>query len=55
LDEITPNLCKEWADGLHGKIASHYYNNSVATLRLAIAAGIKAHKAKGGENLDSRR
>ena len=48
LDEISPRACKEWAAGLHGKIASHYYNNTIGTLRQVIDAGIKAHKEKGG-------
>jgi hypothetical protein len=34
LDEITPQACKDWAASLSGKIASHYYNNTLATLRL---------------------
>ena len=53
LDEITPQACKEWAAALHGKIASHYYNNTIATLRQIIDVGIKAHKEHGGPPLEN--
>lgn len=49
LDEITPKACKDWAVGLHGKIASHYYNNTIGTLRQIIDHGLKAHKESGGQ------
>ena len=48
LNEITPQACKEWAAGLHGKIASHYYNNTIGTLRQIMDVGIKAHKEQEG-------
>jgi hypothetical protein len=51
-DEITPQTCKEWAAELHKDIASHYYNNTIATLRQLLQAGIKAHKEKGGGVLE---
>ena len=33
LDEITSQACKEWAAELSKEIASHYYNNTIGTLR----------------------
>jgi integrase len=53
LDEITTQACKEWAKGLHGKISSHYYNNTIATLRQVIDLGIKSHKEQGGSLLEN--
>jgi integrase len=53
LDEITPQACKEWAAGLHGKIASHYYNNTIGTLRQIIDVGLKTHKEQGGSPLEN--
>jgi integrase len=53
LNEITPQACKEWATVLHGKIASHYYNNTIATLRQVIDLGIKTHKAQGRSLLEN--
>ncbi len=48
LDNITPAACKEWASDLNSKIASHYFNNTIGTLRQVIDVGLKAHKANGG-------
>jgi len=48
LDEITPEACKEWAAKLNGKISSHYFNNTIGTLRQIIDVGLKAHKKNGG-------
>lgn len=53
LNEITPQACKDWAAKLHKEIASQYYNNMLGTLRLVIASGIKAHKAKAGVKLEN--
>jgi hypothetical protein len=53
LDEITPQSCKQWAVELSNDIASHYYNNTIATLRQVLHAGIKAHKEKGGGLLEN--
>lgn len=53
LDEITSQACKDWAASLSGKIASHYYNNTLATLRLVLQSGIKAHKEKAGVLLEN--
>lgn len=51
LDEITPQACKEWAAELNNKIAGHYFNNTIATLRQVLQAGIRAHKDKAGITL----
>ena len=48
LDEITPKACVEWAAKLHDKIACHYYNNTIGTLKQVIQSGIRAHKENGG-------
>jgi integrase len=48
LDQVTAQACKEWAAGLGGKLASHYYNNTLATLRQVFDVGLKMHKAGGG-------
>ena len=48
LDEITAKACKEWAAKLNGEIASHYFNNTIGTLRQVIDVGLKAHKKSGG-------
>jgi integrase len=53
LDEITTHACKEWAARLSSEIASHYYNNTIATLRQVIQAGLRAHKEKGGAPLEN--
>jgi integrase len=53
LDEITPAACKEWAAKLSADIACHYYNNTIATLRMVLQAGIKAHQEKGGRLLEN--
>lgn len=52
LDEIKSKDCKEWAAKLSG-ISSHYFNNTIATLRLVIEAGITLHREQGGEGLDN--
>jgi integrase len=48
LDAITAKACKEWAAKLNDEIASHYFNNTLATLRQLIDLGLKAHKTTGG-------
>ncbi len=48
LDAITGKASKEWAAKLNGEIASHYFNNTIGTLRQIIDVGLKAHKKKGG-------
>jgi integrase len=54
LDAITAPACKEWAAKLNGGgIASHYFNNTIGTLRQVIDVGLKAHKANGGAVFDN--
>ena len=53
LDEITSTGCREWASRLSGEIASHYYNNTIATLRQVLQTGIKAYKQDGGGMLEN--
>lgn len=53
LDEITQSSCKEWTAGLNGKIASHYFNNTIGTLRQVIDLGIKEHQKNGGAKLEN--
>jgi integrase len=48
LNEITLQECSNWAAGLSGKIASHYYNNTIGTLRMVIDCGLQIHKENGG-------
>ena len=53
IDEITPPACREWAGKLHGKITSHYFNNTIATLRLVIDCGIEIFKENDGKAFDN--
>ena len=53
LDEITSQACKEWAAALNKDIASHYFNNTISTLRQVLRLGIKAHKENGGDALEN--
>jgi len=48
LDQITPEACRDWATKLSSDIAAQYYNNTIATLRLVIDAGIEEHLRRGG-------
>jgi hypothetical protein len=53
LDKITEAACKDWAAKLSGEIASHYFNNTIATLKQVIDTGIKAYKGQCGERLQN--
>jgi len=53
LDAITTPACKEWAAKLNSGIASHYFNNTIGTLRQVIDVGLKAHKTNGGAVFDN--
>ena len=53
LDEISAQACKEWSARVNTIIASHYYNNTIGTLRQVIDCGGKAHKASGGAALEN--
>jgi integrase len=48
LDEITAEACQKWAAALSKTIASHYYNNTIATLKQVIDAGVEEHRRRGG-------
>lgn len=51
LSDVSEEACREWAKKLHSEIASHYFNNTIATLRLVFDAGIRLHKRNGGRPL----
>lgn len=54
LDAIAAQGCKAWASKLHGGgIASHYFNNTIGTLRQVIDAGLNAYKRNGGTVFDN--
>ena len=53
LDGITAGECKHWAGQLNGKLSSHYFNNTVATLRLVIDAGLEILKERGGTRFEN--
>lgn len=48
LDELTAQACKDWAAELRKGISSHYYNNTIATLRQVLAVGSKRTKKLQG-------
>lgn len=51
LDEIQENACKDWAVKLSKDVACHYFNNTIATLRMVIDIGLKQHEKNGGDVL----
>jgi len=53
INAITVEACKEWAAKLNKEIASHYFNNTIGTLRQVLELGIKAHKGNGGSALEN--
>ena len=53
LNEITPEACREWASKLSTEIACHYYNNTIATLRMVVDTGLAEHKREHGEKLEN--
>ncbi len=53
LDGITSKDCKEWASELNGEIDSHYFNNTIGTLRQIIDVGLKTHKKNGGTSFEN--
>ena len=53
LNEITTQECSNWAAGLSDKIAGHYFNNTIGTLRMVIDCGLKMHKENGGNLLEN--
>jgi len=48
LDAITPHAGKKWAAKLNGEIDSHYFNNTIGTLRQIIDVGLKSYKKSDG-------
>ena len=46
--EISAPACKDWVARLEGEISSHYFNNTIATLRLLIQTGLTMQKDQGG-------
>lgn len=53
LNEIAPQMCKEWGAKLNSSVACHYYNNIIGTLKLVLKAGIKLHQETCGEKLEN--
>jgi integrase len=53
LDQITEEDCKEWAAKLNKESACHYYNNTIATLRQVLDAGIAEHKRDAGTGIEN--
>lgn len=53
LDQIGTEACREWGARLSQEIACHYYNNTIATLRLIIAAGLKDYSDRTGVRLEN--
>jgi hypothetical protein len=53
LDAITVEGCKDWSARVNKEIASHYFNNTIGTLKQVLQIGIKAHKANGGRALEN--
>lgn len=49
LGEITEQGCKDWAGRLNGTISSHFFNNTVSTLKMVLSLGIRNHAQNGGE------
>jgi hypothetical protein len=55
LDEVTAQDCREWSARFNKEIASHYYNNTIGTLKLVFEVGIRANKETGVKNLRTQR
>ena len=53
LNEITTQECSNWAAGLSDKIASHYFNNTIGTLRMVIDCGLRMQKENGGDPFEN--
>lgn len=43
VDEITPDECRQWAAKL--RVSSHYFNNTIGTLRQIFEVAVREHKA----------
>ena len=53
LDEVTPDACKEWASRLAGTISSHYFNNTIGTLKQVLAVGIRELQKRTGRGIEN--
>lgn len=53
LDQIDAAACREWAARLSKEIASQYFNNTIATLRLIFDCGIRELVRRGGPPLEN--
>jgi integrase len=51
LDEIKVDTYQEWSGKLSKEIACHYFNNTIATLKQVIDAGIAEYERQGGKGL----
>lgn len=51
LDEIKVEAYQEWSARLSKEIACHYFNNTIATLKQVIDAGIVDYERRGGKGL----
>lgn len=51
IDEVTSEQARQWAVKLKTGVASHYFNNTIATLRHIFDHGIKLHKEAGGNGV----
>jgi len=51
VNEITPDECRAWAARL--VISSHYFNNTIATLRQIIDVAVREHKTLGRNSFDN--
>ncbi len=53
IDEIDAQDYRDWAAQLSKKIACHYYNNTIATLRQIVETGIEDYRRHGGKRFES--
>jgi integrase len=51
LDQISVESYQEWSTKLSTEIAAHYFNNTIATLKQVIDAGIADYERQGGKGL----
>ncbi len=53
LDQVSEEACRAWAAALNGRIACHYYNNTLGTLRQVLDVGLRMHKESGGDAVEN--
>ncbi len=51
LSDITPEACRRWAANLRPTLSAQYFNNTIDTLKLILADGIKRHQESGGNQM----